>query len=276
MEHATFFWNASDHTRIFGQAWRPDATPNAVILLVHGLGEHSTRYSHVAQMWVDHGSVFVANDHRGHGHSEGKRGHADSYEKFGEEIDHLIDYASEYFPNVPIFLYGHSLGGGIVLYYTLKHHPAVRGTIVTSPGLAPAKISPALKAMAKIFSAITPGLIMKNGLDLQGISHDPQVIEDYTNDPLNHPDISARLGMELISNGEWSIAHANEYPVPLLLLQGSADRLVNVAATQAFADNLKHDLTYQVWPEGFHELHNEPDKEKIFAIMRSWVDTQLA
>lgn len=274
MEHSTFFWNI-DHTQLFGQSWTPNTAPQAVIVLVHGLGEHSSRYQHVAEMFVNHAMACVACDHRGHGLSTGKRGHADSYDTFCEEIDRQIDYARELAPNVPIFVYGHSLGGALVLYYGLKYHPAVRGIIATSPGLAPAKTSPLVVAAGKVLSSLAPRLILKNGLDLSGISHDAAVVEAYKNDPLNHPDISARLGMELITNGAWICAHANEFPLPLLLLQGSEDRLVSIAATRAFAASLKHDLTYKEWPGGYHELHNEPDKAQVFACMLDWIDQQL-
>lgn len=275
MKHIEFLWKTKDGIEMFGQSWSPDVPARASIVLVHGLGEHSGRYSHVAEFFVAHGFSFVASDHRGHGKSTGKRGHAASYEDFCQEIDYLIDLSKQNNPGKPLFLYGHSLGGAVVLYYALKHHPTISGVIATSPGLEPAKNPPAVYFAGKIMAAVAPGFILKNGLDLTGISHDPQVIENYKKDPLNHPDISARLGVDLISNGIWIREHANEFPLPLLLLQGSADRVISVAATREFAQKLPSQAIYREWEGGYHELHNEPDKEKVFAVMLEWIETIL-
>lgn len=275
MKHKEFNWKTEDGIEMFGQSWDPDIPARASIILVHGLGEHSNRYQHVAEYFVTHGLSVNASDHRGHGRSTGKRGHADSYEEFCQEIDHLTEAASQTNPGKPIFLYGHSLGGALVLYYSLKHHPFISGVIATSPGLAPAKDPGLAYEAGKILAAVAPALILKNGLDLSGISHDPQTIVNYKKDPLNHPNISAKLGVDLISNGLWIREHASEFPLPLLLLQGSADRLISISATREFARKMPPSATYYEWEGGYHELHNEPDKEKVFSVMLGWIDTIL-
>ena len=275
MKHSEFNWKTEDGIDMFGQSWNPDIPSCATIVLVHGLGEHSSRYQHVAEYFTGHGFNFITSDHRGHGRSTGKRGHAGSYEDFCQEIDHLTDLSKRNNPDKPIFLYGHSLGGAIVLYHALKHHPAISGIIATSPGLAPARNPRLVYEAGKLMATLIPGLILKNGLDLTGISRDPQIIENYKKDRLNHADISAKLGVDLISNGLWIREHASEFPLPLLLLQGSADRVINLSATREFAQKMPSSATYCEWAGGYHELHNEPDKVKVFTVMLGWMETML-
>ena len=231
MIQSEFSWQSQDGLQFFGQEWRPEGGARAVVALIHGLGEHSGRYQHVADYFTQHGLGVVALDHRGHGRTGGKRGHG-SYDAILDDIQHLIQEAEKRYPGLPVILYGHSLGGALVLYYALKRRPQVKGVISTAPGLIPANASGGQIALAKIMSAIAPGFQIDNGLDVSGLSHDPETARAYTADPLVHPKISARLGLDLMQNGQWVIEHAAEFPLPLLLLQGSADRLVNPAGAR--------------------------------------------
>ena len=163
----------------------------------------------------------------------------------------------------------------MVLYYALKRRPQVKGVISTAPGLIPANASGGQIALAKIMSAIAPGFQIDNGLDVSGLSHDPETARAYTADPLVHPKISARLGLDLMQNGQWVIEHAAEFPLPLLLLQGSADRLVNPAGARKFAADLADKVTYKVYDGWYHELHNEVEKETVLADMVAWIDQIL-
>jgi alpha-beta hydrolase superfamily lysophospholipase len=276
MKNEQFFWQSSDNLKLFGQEWTPDGKLKAVVCLVHGMGEHAGRYQHVAQKFTDNSYALAAMDLRGHGKSEGLQGHTPSYDIMMDDIQHLVNEAQKRHPGIPTFIYGHSMGGSLVLYYCLTRKPQLTGAIVTAPGLAPAAPLPAPKMfLARVMSSIGPTFRMANDLDLNGLSHDPAVKEAYTHDPLVHGMVSARLGMELINNGQWMIEHAAEFPIPLLLMQGTADRLVNPAATAEFAAKLKGDFTYKTWPGFYHELHNEPEKEEVFKVMLDWLAAHI-
>ncbi len=275
MNHAEFSWQSKDGLQFFGQEWRPEGDARAVVALIHGLGEHSGRYEHVAQYFTQRGLGVVALDHRGHGRTSGTRGHG-SYDAILGDIDHLVQEAEKRYPGLPVFIYGHSLGGALVLYYGLKRRPQIKGVIATAPGLIPANASGAQIFLAKIMSAIAPGFQIDNGLDVTGLSRDPDTAVRYTADPLVHKKISARLGLDLMQNGQWIIQHAAEFPLPLLLLQGSADRLVNPDGARQFAENMKDGLTYKVYEGWYHELHNEVEKETVLSDMVAWIDQQLS
>lgn len=277
MKQVDFSWKNEAGLNLVGREWLPDAEPQAVVALVHGLGEHCGRYQHVAEAFAQAGYAMIAFDTQGHGKSDGVRGHFLSYDSVMRDITHLLEEAKSRHPGKPLFLYGHSLGGNLVLYYLLKRRPQLTGAIVTSPGLGVGKV-PAVKLfLGKILYALAPAVQMDNGLDVNGLSRDPEVAKQYLSDPLVHPKISARLALDLINSGQWIVDNAAQFPsVPLLLLQGSADRLVSPAMTDLFAKNAPAaQLTYKVFEGHYHELHNEPDKADIIDLMSRWIANHI-
>src|SRR5664279_3643884 len=148
MLHYENGWKTKDGIDIFAQYWRPESAPKAVVVLIHGLGEHSSRYQHVAQYFTQAGYALSTMDLRGHGRSVGSRGHFPSFDIVMRDINQLLDETQKIFPDLPIFLYGHSLGGALVLYYGYAQKRTLRGMIVTAPGLAAGTPIPPLKIMA--------------------------------------------------------------------------------------------------------------------------------
>ena len=274
MSHTEFSWKNAQGQKIAAQDWTPEGDIRGAIGLVHGLGEHSGRYDAVARTLNAAGFAMTGFDLPGHGRSDGSLGFA-AYDSILYDIDHLLEEITRRYPDQPYFLYGHSLGGALVLYYTLKHHPALKGVVATSPGLAPGTTTPPIKLLlAKVMARLAPGFSMSNGLDLNNLSHNAAVIQAYKADPLVHDRISARLGLDLITCGQWIQEHAAEFPLPLLLVRGSADRLVSNEAIQAFAQAVPADkLTYKVWDGLYHETHNEPEKDQVLAFMIAWLET---
>ena len=269
-------WQTGDGIPIFARDWQPELPARAVVVMIHGLGDHSGRYAHIAAAMNAAGYAALAPDLRGHGRSGGKRGHFPSYAAVADDIECALKEAANRYPGVPRFLYGHSLGGALVLFTILKRKPAIRGAIVTSPGLAPGMPQPAAKlAAAKVLNVLLPAFTLPNGLDLGNLSHDPAIQAAYFSDPLNHPLISARLGMELITQGAWVCSQKGEFPVPMLLLQGTGDHLVSPAATREFAAGLTGDVTYREWDGWYHELHNEPGKAEVIQTMVDWLNTKM-
>ena len=275
MAYSQYSWQTKEQINLFAQAWTPDGEIKAVLALVHGIGEHSGRYESVAMMLNREEYALLGMDLRGHGKSGGRRGHF-SFEDAMNDIDLLISQALKLFPGKPVFLYGHSLGGLLVLDYAMQRPvTSLKGIIATSPALGTANPVPAWKlTLANVMKSINPSMTMTNGLDVTAISHNPAVITSYKTDPLIHPLISARLGWDLLQTGPWVIEHAAEFPaIPLLLMQGNADRIVDPAATKKFAKNVKKgDITFQLWEGGYHEMHNEPNRDEVFNVLVHWLD----
>ncbi|MER2598245.1 MAG: lysophospholipase [Caldilineales bacterium] len=264
-------WQSNDGLALAGYLWQPDGTPRAVIALVHGLGEHAGRYRHVAAALNAAGYAVLAFDQRGHGRSAGKRGVIPRYDALMDDIDLLLAQVRQRFPGQHIFLYGHSLGGNEVLNYALRRQPNLAGVVATSPGLRTTTPPPAAQlALGKVMNRIWPAFTMPNGLELAAISRDPAVVRAYEADPLTHDRLSAALGIGLLEAGEWALAHAAEFPVPLLLIHGDADRITAPAASTEFASRAP-DSTLKLWPGLYHETHNEPEQAAVLAYTVTWL-----
>lgn len=275
MEEIEFTWLHPKNVPIYGRIWKPEFPAKAVVILVHGLGEHIGRYQHVAREFTSHSYGFIGADLIGHGKSGGQRGHADSFDDFYEIIDWLLTQSEIRFPGVPKILYGHSLGGNLVLTYALKRDPSVAGLIATSPGLEVTKVPPLKLAVGKMMYAVFPRLSMTNSLDVTGLSRDPAVVEAYTNDPLVHRLISARLGIDLLSEGEWLRNNSMGAKAPLLIAHGDSDRLVNITGTKDFVRQYQGDVTFIEFPGGYHELHNDIENQKLFTTIFEWLETRV-
>ena len=247
----------------------------ANIIFVHGVGEHIQRYSAWAELLNKEAVGFTGVDLPGHGRSDGARGNIKSYALTDEMIDILYYSSINTFPEIPVFLYGHSLGGGIVLDYLLRKKPEIKGAIVTSPWLKlsyePAKSKIVL---ASILKYILPGLVQPSGLVFDHISHDREVVEMYKADPLVHDRISVGLFHSAMSSAANSLANAGELNVPLLLMHGADDRICSPEGSRLFA--AKAPMTeLKIWDGGYHELHNETFRLDVFAYLMKWTNTRL-
>ncbi|MDK2979955.1 MAG: hypothetical protein PWQ55_302 [Chloroflexota bacterium] len=267
---------AQDLPELFLRVWEPEKAIKGILVLVHGLGEHSGRYStDFAQIYTDMGLAILAPDLPGHGKTPGQRGHIPHTAQFLDYLDTLVAQARERYPDLPLFIYGHSMGGLITLWYDLARHPQVAGVIVTSPAINVHNPAPALqKALAKLMNVILPSFSMENGLDAGLLSHDPAVVQAYVTDPLVHSRISARLGLMLLDHGNWILAHASENRNPLLVMIGSQEGIVSKEAVDQFCQ-LAPNVTYKVWPDLFHEIHNEPQKQEFFKFTERWIEERL-
>jgi alpha-beta hydrolase superfamily lysophospholipase len=251
-------WKANDGIKIYAKCWEPEKTPLGVICLVHGLGEHSGRYEHVASTLADAGYATLAFDLRGHGRSGGPRGHTPSFEAFMGDIDELISTAESRFPGIPLFLYGHSLGGILVLGYALRRKSGLAGVIATGPGLKSELEQQKLKvALVRLLGSVVPGLQLPSGLVPEHISRDPEVVAAYQSDPLVHDRISVGFGAELIKAIRWEYEHAPEFCFPLLIMHGEQDQLGDPQGSVDFARLCDPQLiTLKIWEGLSHEIHN--------------------
>jgi alpha-beta hydrolase superfamily lysophospholipase len=281
MQHFEFNWQTDDGLQLYAQGWQPHVEPKGVVCLVHGLGEHSGRYAHLAAFLNQAGYALLAFDLRGHGQSEGQRGHAPSYEALLDDISQLLAEAAERYPNHPRFLYGHSLGGNLVIGqlvgpYAPHRRPNLAGVIATGPLLRTAFEPPAWKlTLGKIMYNLWPTFSMANELDRQGLSRDPEVVRAYEVDPLVHDRVSARLAMDMLQAGVWALEHAGELSLPLLLMHGGADRLTSAQASGEFAAQAGNVCTLRIWDGFYHEIHNEPEQEQVFEYLLEWLNDKL-
>jgi acylglycerol lipase len=277
MKHIETNWKTADGLAVFAQSWEPELNPpTGVVCLVHGIGEHSARYAHVAEAFTRKGYALLGADLRGHGKSEGPRGHFPSAEAVIRDIDRLLEQARIRYPGIPLILYGHSLGGILVLYYGLKQKPDVKGIIATSSGLRTALEKQPVKILAaKILGSLMPGVSMPTGLDVNAISQDKEVVATYVADPLVHDRMSLGFGKCMLGIIRWTFDHAKEFSHPLLLMHGKSDTIAFPSGSEEIAALVSENCKLVIWEDGWHELHNEPFKEKVFKSMIDWMDALL-
>ncbi|MFN8294781.1 MAG: alpha/beta hydrolase [Chitinophagales bacterium] len=277
MKNTILNWKSNDGLTIFGQKWESEtATPKAVICLVHGFGEHSSRYEHVAQFFTDNNYAVITYDARGHGKSEGKRGHFVSYDEFLNDVENLLKQADVHFANLPKIIYGHSMGGQVVANFALKRNPKVAGLILSSPFFQPGFAPPAIKlAAGRLMRNLIPSFSLPSGLDVNAISRDKEVVKKYSNDPLVFDSISSKMGIELIEFGAEAVENASKLKLPTLLFHGTADKLTSFEESKKFANNAGSNVTFIEYKGLFHECHNEPEKAEVFQNMLKWCNNLI-
>jgi acylglycerol lipase len=277
MKHIEHTWHSFDGLLLYAQSWQPDSEDiKAVICLVHGHGEHSSRYTHVARMFCDNGYAVLAADLRGHGRSKGQRGHTPNYDALMNDVELLLQKADALFPGKKKIIYGHSMGGNIVTNFLLRRHADIITGIVTGPFFRLAFQPPAFqlwlgKNMNKIWGAFPD----RTKLNAEHISRDKEVVMKYKEDPMVHDKISARMGMALIETGEWAIEHAAELPIELLILHGTGDQLTSHLGAEAFAKNAGGKVKYVSLEGLYHEVHNEPEKQQVFQTIIEWCNAHI-
>ena len=264
---------ASDGTQLYWQAWEPDEEITATVCSVHGLGEHSGRYDHVAEAFAAKSIAFHAFDLHGHGKSEGKRGHIPSLHQWLDDVRLLIEGSHA---DKPRFLYGHSLGGLIALRFGLHPSVPLRGIIASAPALRRSFEVPALKILlARGMARFLPSFSQHSGLDPEALSRDKSIVQAYIDDPLVHDWASARLFIEATRAGEESLSQASEFDLPLLLVCGQEDHLIDVTACEEFFEKItSDDKTLRILPGLFHEVHNEPEKAVVIEEIVEWVNNR--
>ena len=266
---------STDGKQLFAREWPVD-NPVAVIALVHGLGEHIGRYDHMAGFYNANDIAVLGFDHRGHGRTEGKKGHSPGFELMMDDVHALIEQAAEKYPGVPLFLYGHSMGACIALNYTLKRKPEIKAVIASAPPIIlENQPSAALVILGKLMRNIFPSFIQSNGLDPNFMSRDAEVVTRYVNDPLVHDKISASLGIDLLEGGEWLNAYEGTSPLPMLLMHGGEDQITSPASTEKFAQKMGRTTTFKKWEGLYHEIHNEKEQQQVFDFTLSWIKNQL-
>lgn len=276
MKHEEFNWK-QDKTTFFGQYWQvPNA--KAIVILVHGMGEHSGRYADFVVPELNAAGYHVLSfDHFGHGKTPGKRGHCPNYEAVLNSVESAIAKAQGFFGNeLPYFLYGHSMGGNVVANFILRRKHPFKGVILSSPMLRIAFEPPAWKMIAgNLLRNFYPGFQESTGLDGSAISRDQDAVAKYTNDPLVHSKVTINFSLPFFEAGEYAIDHANLIKTPTLLLHGDADAITSHEASEEFAKNGGKVVTFKSYAGAYHELHNEPEKKDVLDTITSWINKQI-
>ena len=259
-----------------GQYWQGWAVPDpaGVVVLVHGAHEHGGRYAHVAERLGAAGYASYAPDHPGHGRSPGRRGDIRSLDAAVEGVAQTARAAADRHPGVPLFVYGHSLGGLVALQYlTGTPHRRVAGAVLSAPALDTSTATPVQRLVAPVLSRLAPGLGVLT-LDPGTVSRDPAVVAAYRADPLNHTGrMVARTGTEIMLGAAAMPDRLASLQLPLLVLHGGADRLMPPAASEVVRRHAgSQDLTVRVYDGLFHEPHNEPEQEQVLDDVVAWLD----
>jgi acylglycerol lipase len=270
--HATGLLTGAGGTRIFWQSWMPDGEPRALVVIVHGAGEHSDRYVHVADALTRDGYGVHALDHRGHGRSEGPRALVDRLDSAVGDLDQLVVQASAEHRMAPVYMLAHSMGGTIALRYALLHQARLAGLILSGP-LAALEGAPApLRVVGRVLSVVAPRLPLI-AIDPSLVSRDEAVVNDYVADPLvHHGKLPARTAAELATAIDAFPDCVGAITVPTLILYGTADGLCPPAGSQMLGDRIgSADKTVKAYEGLFHEILNEPEREAVLADIRSWL-----
>ena len=255
------------HSRV----WEPES-PRASVLIVHGFGEHGGRYAPVAEEMAASGIAVMAHDNRGHGLSGGRRGLLMEWEEFRGDTDAAAKQLAGLHPTVPMFIFGHSLGGTIALDYILNTNSIPRGAIISAPALGKPGISPVLLAFGKFLTLVAPRMTVHTKLDTESVSRNPEECRLYREVPLVHDFASPKLSSQLGLVQQEIFAQAPHFPCPLLMSYGTADRLAPRKPIEDFFDVAGHsDKDLRIFPDAFHELHNDIIRDEVLKLYIEWI-----
>ena len=263
-----------------GSAWCAER-PRALVAIVHGLGEHSGRYAALAAELVKARCTVVALDLPGHGGASGPRGDMASWAQVRDQVLPAMFTATRGLPDQPFedlprVLLGHSMGGVLALDYAIAHPRDLKALVLSAPGLRSAMPPWWKLALANVARATAPSAGFPHGLDVTGLSRDPEVVKAYQSDPLVHGKISPRLYFDFNEARQRCMRDARQLSVPTLLLQGMADRMVDPKGALEFAASATHGVVrFVTHKETYHEIFNDHGREAVIRDLAAWLDAAL-
>ncbi len=268
-----------DGVNIFYMDLYPEVEKGRIVI-AHGLGEHSGRYLAIAELLADLGLAVRIMDHRGHGQSDGKRGHVESFADYVTDLRLIVEgFRGGLATGQKMFLLGHSMGGLRSTYFGIKFPELLDGLVVSSPGLGLVIKVPAYKSlMANMLSNIMPGTVLDNEIDTSKLSHDKDVVKSYGEDPLVHSKVSARWYMELLSAIKIVNSLCSEFKLPILMQIAGDDYLSSSQSSKEFFRRLStEDKTMHLYDDYYHEVYNETKdrREVAFKDLKSWIAERL-
>jgi acylglycerol lipase len=277
MKHKDGRFKGYKGLKLYYQCWLPDKKPKAVLLVAHGLAEHSGRYKNLVDYFVPKGYAVYALDHRGHGKSEGRRSYVDNFNDYLIDLKTFFDRVKKEHKNAKIFLFGHSLGATIAAAYAVKHQDGLAGLMVSGSSLVPPPgVSPALLAIAGILSALVPKMGV-TVLDASTISRDQSVVDAYVNDPLVfRGKVPARTGAELARMWKQLPDQMPKIKLPILIMHGQADQLSDPRGSKLLYERVgSKDKTLKIYDSCYHEICNEPERKRVCSDMEKWLTKHI-
>jgi alpha-beta hydrolase superfamily lysophospholipase len=276
-EHREGTFPGSDRIPLYYQAWLPtQARPRAVLVNLHGLGDHSGLYPNLASHFPARAVALYAFDMRGNGRSPGQRAYLGSWKEYRGDLEAFVGRVREWEPGLPLFLLGNSLGGLVVLDYVLHHPGKVEGVIASAPVLGDVGVPPVLMALGRVMSRVLPRFSLNVGMDLTGLAREPSVIEAVLADPLFHRRGTARLSTEVTAAIDRVQHLAGTLSVPLLILHGSADRMVPPDGSRTFFAKVRFpDREFREYPDAYHGLFADLGFEAVLGDLEGWIDRHI-
>lgn len=276
MHHETGIFDGASKVPIFYQRWLPAAgVSRGSVVIVHGLGEHGGRYTHLVNCLLPEGYAIYSLDHQGFGGSGGQRGHINRFTDYLPDVHYMVGMARAEQQNYPVAIFGHSMGGLISLLYALVLPTSVDYLAISAPALL-ATPKKSLVFLMRAMNLINPTFSIQRPGGAEGISRDPEEVRRFREDPLYTPVSSARWAVEILTTQVEVTRRAAAIQLPILILQGMADTLVVPQATVAFfAQISSSDKTLYTYPGYFHELHNDLGKEKPLGDLVEWLNARM-
>lgn len=274
MHHSESYIQDANQNKIFRQSWLPKNQAKAIILLAHGMSEHSGRYSNLVEHLLPLDYAVYSWDHIGHGRSDGHRKFISDFTDFTDVLTEYLQEIQQQHPDLPIYLFGHSMGGLIATHYLLDHQHAFRGAMISAPALKVyGGVSPFTVYAGKILSAVFPKFGLES-FNRMYICRDSQVLESAENDPLMAKGKTpVRLLAELLDAMERVENEAHHISLPILIIQGTDDQIVDPAGADMLHQLASsEDKTLKVYPGLYHELINEPEKDEVLADISGWLE----
>lgn len=273
----TTFTSADGHS-LFMRIWTPEGPVRAVLVLVHGLGEHAGRYHHVVAAFLNEGYAIYGCDHRGFGKSGGKRGHYERFDDLLDDLDRVIVQAHRAYPDQPLALYGHSLGAMIGTHYLARHPAALDAAVLSAPAYGPGPdLSPAKIQLSRVLARVAPGFTIRTGgSDSMKLSHDAEVQAAYAADPWCHDQVTTRFASITLQKTVEAQAMFPTLALPILVVLGDHDTVINRQAVLDAVAKAGPNVTFRSYPS-CHELHNElPElREPMLRETVTWMGTAL-
>jgi alpha-beta hydrolase superfamily lysophospholipase len=273
MEQESGSFKGQGNFDLYYRGYLPPGKPRAVLLVVHGLAEHSGRYTNVVNYFVPRGYAIYGFDQRGHGRSEGLRGYVEKFSEYISDLKTFFDMVQKH-SDEKLFIVGHSVGGTIAAAYSLQHQDELAGLILSGPTITPgSSLSPIKIMLARLLSLVMPKLGV-DVIDATALSQDQAVVAAYINDPLvYHGKIRARLGAELIKAMKSLSGQMPALHLPVLILSGTGDRLSNPEGSRLLYERItSKDKTLKLYDGFYHEIFNEPGRGQVFGDIESWLN----
>ena len=279
MQHDAGTLRTDDGLTLATRRWQPHARPKGAVALVHGIGEHSGRYAHVATHLMLHDYAVYAFDLRGHGRSEGEpRAYVEAFDVYVADLDRVLEHIRAEAGVLPLFLMGHSMGGGIAARYVIEHGAGgLAGLVLSSAALrVPADLSPFLQKIAGVVSRFAPKLPATR-LNTANLSRDPAVARAYEQDPLVYGGgVRARVGHAILQNVQHIEQHTDAFTLPLYLFHGTADRIADPEGSRRLFERAPtEDKTLKLYDGLLHETMNEPERERVLTDLTDWLDAHV-